>query len=241
AQGFYEALCQPLPGYFDVYDHNGGAITGVGKVTNPAENKRAVIGGFLDLDRVDRICSDHDLVFVGRNGYPVISQIDKRRKDRRPQNKNNWHEEYARSGKSIQGVELEASVASMDVSKLEKDVKGIKKEIDGLTREKKSLAATGPQVNVLRDEDKLWLTKQELRNKQMQFLDLDKKLRSRRSEKYHLNMMAKAARSHASGEGKDSNSNNNNNSTSTSNSSNSNNNNSSSASNSSNSNNNNNN
>ena len=65
-QGFYETLCRKLPGFFDAHDHKGDIITNIAHVTSPSENKRAVIGGFLDMERVDKICRDHDLIFQNR-------------------------------------------------------------------------------------------------------------------------------------------------------------------------------
>lgn len=66
ATGFYETLCRSGPGYFDVHDHDGNSITSIAKVTRPVENKRAVIGAFLDLDKIDDICSKHGIVFADR-------------------------------------------------------------------------------------------------------------------------------------------------------------------------------
>lgn len=66
AQGFYETLCRSDPGYFDVKDHSGRLITDIASVTNPPENKRSVLGAFMDFDLVEKICSRHDLDFIGR-------------------------------------------------------------------------------------------------------------------------------------------------------------------------------
>ncbi|KAK3820303.1 MAG: hypothetical protein J3Q66DRAFT_368302 [Benniella sp.] len=40
------------------------------------ENKDAVLGGFLDLGQLKKICSRHNLDFIGRRGLPIVSQIE---------------------------------------------------------------------------------------------------------------------------------------------------------------------
>lgn len=81
-----------------------------------------------------------------RKGFPVISEIDKRRQGKKSHYKNKWFEEFIKSRKSIHDVELEASAATRDVSKLEKDFKSFKQEIAELASEiaseKKTLTAT---------------------------------------------------------------------------------------------------
>jgi len=139
-----------------------------------------------------------------RRGYPVISQIDQRRNEKKVSYKNKWEEEFLKSGKSIQELEIDAAAASADVANLEKDVKSVKTDIENLTKDKQTL--TG--------QDR-WKTKHELRDKQMKFLDFEGRLRVRRSTKHCLNMMIKAARNHGDpstgGESSSSSSNNNNN------------------------------
>jgi hypothetical protein len=66
AAGFYQALCRSGAGYFDVKDGNGTPITSIAKVTNPTENKEAVLGAFLDLRRVELTCNEQGIEFSDR-------------------------------------------------------------------------------------------------------------------------------------------------------------------------------
>ena len=66
ASGIYETLCQRKEGCFNVKDRAGNFISAIAHVTTPVENKDAVLGGFLDLGQVKKICSKHDLDFIGR-------------------------------------------------------------------------------------------------------------------------------------------------------------------------------
>ncbi|KAK3822833.1 MAG: hypothetical protein J3Q66DRAFT_424239 [Benniella sp.] len=69
ATGSYEALRRSGAGYFDVKDGNGTPITSIAKVTNPAKNKEAVLGAFLDLRRVKQICNEQGIEFSNRMMY----------------------------------------------------------------------------------------------------------------------------------------------------------------------------
>ena len=218
-----------------------------------------------------------------RQGFPVVSQIDRRRQQKKPPHKNNWYDEFVKSGKSIKAVELEAAAATADVSKLEGDTKRFKEKVHQLSSEvrtkKKALAMMGshalsephastepqapsepqpptephasadpqapsepqvsaepqaptepqvsaepqaptePQAPPPGDKDPIWEKKQELRQSQKEFLESERQLRERRTDRHQLNMMAKAAQSHSHEDQEF-----NNNSTSTSSSSRSNNN-----------------
>ncbi|KAG0301631.1 hypothetical protein BGZ99_003378, partial [Dissophora globulifera] len=147
APGFFEVLCRGRNGNFDVKDSNGDYITSVAKVTTPPENKRAVIGAFLDLNRVEEKCAEHGITFIGRvmyvnrftlrlvgrqikhgegrKGYPVISQIDQRKKakPKKLDSSSKWRTEFLQSKISIQDLEMEAEAAKVEVSEVEKNIR----------------------------------------------------------------------------------------------------------------------
>ncbi|KAG0199748.1 hypothetical protein BGX31_004228 [Mortierella sp. GBA43] len=134
APGLYETLCRPKSGYFDVKDHIGRAITNAAEVTSPAENKRSVLGGFFDIELVEKICSKHDLDFA------------QRRKENNRDYGDNWKIEFSKCGKSVQELEYEVAEVSTDVANLEKEIRVMKTEIEKLTNDKRTLPRTVLQL-----------------------------------------------------------------------------------------------
>jgi hypothetical protein len=136
-----------------------------------------------------------------RDGFPVVSQIEQRQKEKKqkPNYQNHWRDEFFQTGKSVRVLEADAAEANKDVVRLEKEVKALKDNIEGLTTEKRTLGnekrslATEGQQGGSSETDKLWPTKQNLRTKRNQYLELEEQLRQRRSTRHCLNMMIKAA------------------------------------------------
>lgn len=62
----YEVFYAPSAGRFDILDAGNMPLTSVHAVTQFPANKRAVIGAFFDLRKIDTVCRDHGLVFVDR-------------------------------------------------------------------------------------------------------------------------------------------------------------------------------
>ncbi|KAF9572841.1 hypothetical protein EC968_009406 [Mortierella alpina] len=142
AVGLYEVLCGSN-GAFMVKDRHGDPITNRAQITADPENKNAVFGAFFDRTRVDKICKDHGLEFrhrivyvdrrtvriverviphgARRQGHPVVSRLEKRKKDRR--------------GKTSSNIKWVQALAALDLDKkavAEKaeDAKNIKEELE---------------------------------------------------------------------------------------------------------------
>lgn len=64
--GIYEVFCSRAQKQFDIQDINGVALTNRQRITQDPNNKRAVIGAFFDLQKIDAICKSHGLEFRNR-------------------------------------------------------------------------------------------------------------------------------------------------------------------------------
>lgn len=64
--GIYEVLCHKSENHFDVKDMCGTKVTDYRKITEHDWNKRAVMGSFFDLNKIEEICKAHGLTFRER-------------------------------------------------------------------------------------------------------------------------------------------------------------------------------
>lgn len=131
-----------------------------------------------------------------RKGYPVVSQIEKRRKETPRSYDNKWRMEFIKVGKPVEVLEGEAAEATEEVARLEKEFRDLKKDVDALAEQKRALG----QRTIAGNGDKLWQTKQELRLQRKSYLEKEVQLRHGRARKHQLNMMLKAAPNNATSE-----------------------------------------
>ena len=61
-----QRFCSKGDRQFDVFDAKGVPLVDGTIITKFRENKRVVFGAFLDLEKVDEICSKHGLKFADR-------------------------------------------------------------------------------------------------------------------------------------------------------------------------------
>ncbi|KAF9086061.1 hypothetical protein BGX27_003275 [Mortierella sp. AM989] len=145
AVGVYEVFCSSGPNQFDIHDAEGNPLTYVKEVTSPPANKEAVLGAFLDLDKIRKICDSHGLNFrnritfvdrftihltgevikhgVDRSGYPVVSRYEERKKDKTSNLENKWKNEFLRRGLTKVETKSHAETATAVVKELENAVK----------------------------------------------------------------------------------------------------------------------
>ena len=65
----YEVFCSKGKDQFNIFDANGAPLTAYGAHGNKIskhKNSRVVFGAFLDLEKVQGICSGHGLKFADR-------------------------------------------------------------------------------------------------------------------------------------------------------------------------------
>lgn len=65
APGMYEVFCASAAEHFDVKTACQKPLTNISDTVKP-DNKRAIFGSFLDLDKVDFLCAEHGLKFANR-------------------------------------------------------------------------------------------------------------------------------------------------------------------------------
>ncbi|KAF9109796.1 hypothetical protein BGX27_007170 [Mortierella sp. AM989] len=152
ATGLYEALCQQSPGHYDVQDLEGAPLTCARQITTVKANKEVVFGAFMNIEKIQKICSDHGLIFRHRitfvdeftirltgavvphgeyrKGYPVTSAIDERKKKTksRPDNLSVWRDTYSASNLTKNEVQDNAKEAKANVKVLESKIAPLRKQ-----------------------------------------------------------------------------------------------------------------
>lgn len=66
AMGIYEVLCSRAENHFDVAKADGSPLTLQMQIFQHPDNKRAIMGSFFDMEKIDKICHDHGLEFRDR-------------------------------------------------------------------------------------------------------------------------------------------------------------------------------
>ncbi|KAF9948128.1 hypothetical protein BGZ72_009918 [Mortierella alpina] len=146
AVGVYEVLSGGS-GAFVVKDRHGHVVTSRAQITADPENKNAVLGAFFDLSVIDKICSDHGLQFRqrivyvnrrtvhivgrviphgrGRQGYPVESRLERRKRERKkqPPSHNKWAMALAQLDMSKRAIAEKAEDAKNIKEELEQRIK----------------------------------------------------------------------------------------------------------------------
>lgn len=71
AQGLYEVLGSSSAGLFDMHDSNNAVITNKISIKSTPTGKDVAFSNFFDLNKIRRICKEHQLIF--RHRYAVIA------------------------------------------------------------------------------------------------------------------------------------------------------------------------
>ncbi|KAF9953804.1 hypothetical protein BGZ70_000114 [Mortierella alpina] len=179
AVGFYEVLCASGPGHFDCQDADGQPLTNYKAVTKNAGNKEAVLGAFLDLPKIHRICdsygmsfrnrivfvNDLDVHLVGvrikhgelrasgspRMGHPVSSRYeDEKKKKRRTSSQTHWDQELAASGLSRSEICNRIQEVGATVREEENVVKTMREDV----KQKRILQSTASEALRKADDSK---------------------------------------------------------------------------------------
>ncbi|KAI8356533.1 hypothetical protein B0O80DRAFT_28243 [Mortierella sp. GBAus27b] len=220
AVGLYEVFCGQTKDRFDTFDINGTPLTNVGEVTRVPGNKKAIIGSFFDLRKIDEVCKKHGLVFADRLTYISPYQIrltgtaiqsehrnpttspydDKRKRNHGNPNRVRWADEFAATGLDKKTVGQFADDAAEKVKGIEARIKPLRKDTAAKTSELTKvsrdfrLKEAGKKDSDVEYKD-LSLARRNQREGSQELASLEEDLRRERSELYFWNQVHNAAES----------------------------------------------
>ncbi|KAF9571256.1 hypothetical protein EC968_000799 [Mortierella alpina] len=209
AVGFYEDFCSENENQFDIQDTDGNPITSVKAVTSPPAHKDVVLGSFLDMGEVARICRKHGLKFAQRitivdefsvqimgevltkdgdvQRHPVTSKYDQRKKNRKGTTVNHWTKEFQRSGLTKRQVYRKAEDCADNVKEQEAVVKHHRALVARLVQEQSAAAETEKKEKTRQSYEALRTARLSVREARKLLCPLQERLRLARREKYYWN------------------------------------------------------
>ncbi|KAF9429102.1 hypothetical protein BGZ76_001818 [Entomortierella beljakovae] len=149
--GIYEVLCHKSENHFDV-KACGTMVTDYRKITDNDQNKKAVLGSFFDVKKIEEICKAHGLAFrnritfvdkhtihltgdvipnrADRSGFPIRSELEHRKKQlKKGLPSNIWHDELLKSGMDKDTVLRETEAAVEAVKVAEEEIQALRKDL----------------------------------------------------------------------------------------------------------------
>ncbi|KAG0246074.1 hypothetical protein BGX31_004728 [Mortierella sp. GBA43] len=157
APNIYEMFCSKWPNQFDVVDLQGNPITSVASITATPSNKDVMFSAFFNMDAIQGICQAHNIKFANRitfvdpltirilgeviphgphrNGYPVTSEFENKRKDKKKRRGRDWKQEFQGLGISIVEAESNLETVSRQATENEKIVKTLRHDLSLLERD----------------------------------------------------------------------------------------------------------
>ncbi|KAG9326808.1 hypothetical protein KVV02_005470 [Mortierella alpina] len=195
AVGFYEVFCSENENQFDIQDIDDNPITSVKAMTSPPNNKDIVLGSFLDMDEVARICRKHGLQFAQRitigDEFSVQIMGEVLTKDGDTQRHPVSSREFHQSGLSKRQVYIKAESCADNVKEQETVVKHHKAQVARLVQEQ-SAAAENEKHRTKESYEALRMARIRVREARTALSPLQERLRLARREKYYWNKVHKA-------------------------------------------------
>ncbi|KAK3825712.1 MAG: hypothetical protein J3Q66DRAFT_420775 [Benniella sp.] len=222
ALGIYEVLCSATKNQFDVVNADGSPLTQQMQISQYSGNKRAIMGSFFDVKRIDEICQRHGLQFqyrityvnqytirllgntiqngkqIGegpkqRAGHPVRSQLEERRKKQKGRPLGNkWAELSASLNVDKAQARLNAGANKAQMNQLENQVKSMRKELGTLQAEQTKARQEFNSNECLETYDALFQARVEVRDHRRELHGPDTVLKRLRKENYMWNKIATA-------------------------------------------------